>query len=56
MLFTFIRRFSNNSSNALMESVNLAGLGEEFHQVNKTKWMSCCFSLVVGKHGPEIRQ
>lgn len=32
---TFLRPYSRkNSSNALMESVNLAGLSEEYHQVN----------------------
>lgn len=48
---SLLRKFTTkkNSSNALMESVNLAGLGEEYHQVihkdNNILLSLCLFSL-----------
>lgn len=43
-----LRKFTakKNSSNALMESVNLAGLGEEYRQVSKPIHMAVIYVLL----------
>ena len=51
LLFTRRRLSSTkiNSSNALMESVNMAGLSEEYQQVNRLRnWAIYSFFIVGG--------